>query len=105
MHATERDRADVAAAALSARAWPASTSVRVVAIVDNYAHLSVNVGPTLMSWLERFQPAVYDRIRAAHAQAGAGIALPASDPHAGAAAVAGFLGDSAACRAARAATA
>jgi alpha-amylase/alpha-mannosidase (GH57 family) len=47
---------------------------QVLDIVNNYALMSFNIGPTLMSWLERFQPAVYDRIRAAHAQAGAGIA-------------------------------
>ena len=31
---------------------------RVVAIVDNYEHLSFNVGPTLLSWLERHAPDV-----------------------------------------------
>ena len=35
---------------------------RVEGIVNNYAHLSFDVGPTLMSWLERHQPAVYQRI-------------------------------------------
>jgi alpha-amylase/alpha-mannosidase (GH57 family) len=35
---------------------------RVVAIVDNYAHLSFNVGPTLMSWLEEHAPDVLARM-------------------------------------------
>jgi alpha-amylase/alpha-mannosidase (GH57 family) len=38
---------------------------RVLSIVNNYEELSFNVGPTLMSWLERHQPDVYDRIREA----------------------------------------
>jgi alpha-amylase/alpha-mannosidase (GH57 family) len=36
---------------------------RVVAIVDNYAHLSFNVGPTLMSWLEDHAPEVLARMQ------------------------------------------
>ncbi len=44
---------------------------RLLSIVNNYEHLSFNVGPTLMSWLERHQPAVYARILEA-AQAGGG---------------------------------
>ncbi|MCU1378134.1 MAG: hypothetical protein JWN29_1117 [Acidimicrobiales bacterium] len=35
---------------------------RVVAIVDNYAHLSFNVGPTLLSWLEAHDPDVLARM-------------------------------------------
>ncbi|HUS61319.1 MAG TPA: hypothetical protein VMY34_03920, partial [Acidimicrobiales bacterium] len=35
---------------------------RVVAIVDNYAHLSFNVGPTLLSWLEAHEPDVLARM-------------------------------------------
>jgi alpha-amylase/alpha-mannosidase (GH57 family) len=35
---------------------------RVADIVDNYAHLSYNVGPTLLSWLEVHAPEVYTRI-------------------------------------------
>ena len=35
---------------------------RVVAIVDNYAHLSFNVGPTLMSWLAEHAPDVLARM-------------------------------------------
>ena len=44
---------------------------RVLAIVNNYEELSFNVGPTLMSWLERHQPDVYGRIRDAQAGGGA----------------------------------
>jgi len=35
---------------------------RVVAIVDNYAHLSFNVGPTLLSWLDQHEPEVLARM-------------------------------------------
>jgi alpha-amylase/alpha-mannosidase (GH57 family) len=35
---------------------------RVVAIVNNYAHLSFNVGPTLLSWLEAHEPEVLARM-------------------------------------------
>ncbi len=35
---------------------------RIVAIVDNYEHLSFNVGPTLMSWLDEHAPETYARI-------------------------------------------
>ena len=38
---------------------------RVLAIVNNYEELSFNIGPTLMSWLERHQPDVYGRIQEA----------------------------------------
>ena len=44
---------------------------RVLAIVNNYEELSFNVGPTLMSWLERHQPDVYGRIQEAEAGGGA----------------------------------
>jgi alpha-amylase/alpha-mannosidase (GH57 family) len=47
---------------------------RMLALVNNYEHLSFNVGPTLMSWLERHQPEVYARIRAAQAAGGGAIA-------------------------------
>lgn len=47
---------------------------RVLAVVNNYERLSFNVGPTLMPWLERHQPAVYNRIRAAQATGGGAIA-------------------------------
>jgi hypothetical protein len=35
---------------------------RVERIVNNYARLSFNFGPTLLNWLERFRPATYARI-------------------------------------------
>jgi alpha-amylase/alpha-mannosidase (GH57 family) len=44
---------------------------RVLAIVNNYEELSFNIGPTLMSWLERHQPDVYGRIREAETGGGA----------------------------------
>lgn len=47
---------------------------RVVSIVNNYAHLSFDVGPTLMSWLERHQPEVYQRILAGDAAGGGAMA-------------------------------
>ncbi|MGH9000300.1 MAG: DUF3536 domain-containing protein, partial [Acidimicrobiia bacterium] len=44
---------------------------RVLDIVNNYQRLSFNAGPTLMSWLERHRPVVYERIREAAAGGGA----------------------------------
>jgi hypothetical protein len=35
---------------------------RIVAIVNNYEHLSFNVGPTLLTWLETQAPETYQRI-------------------------------------------
>ena len=35
---------------------------RIINIVNNYASISFNVGPTLFSWLERREPAVYEAI-------------------------------------------
>lgn len=35
---------------------------QVIDIVNNYAYLSFNIGPTLMSWLERHDPETYQRI-------------------------------------------
>jgi alpha-amylase/alpha-mannosidase (GH57 family) len=35
---------------------------RIVDIVDNFEKISFNVGPTLMAWLARHAPAVYERI-------------------------------------------
>lgn len=35
---------------------------RLLRIVDNYAHLSFDFGPTLLSWMERAHPATYARI-------------------------------------------
>jgi alpha-amylase/alpha-mannosidase (GH57 family) len=52
---------------------------RVVDILNNYAHLSFNFGPTLLSWLRAKAPDVYDRIRqgdaASRARLGHGNAL------------------------------
>ena len=45
---------------------------RVLAIVNNYEELSFNIGPTLMSWLERHQPDVYGRIQVAEAPRSSG---------------------------------
>jgi hypothetical protein len=47
---------------------------RIVAIVDNYEHLSFNVGPTLLSWLEDHAPETYQRILAADQRSGRAIA-------------------------------
>jgi hypothetical protein len=47
---------------------------RIVAIVDNYEHLSFNVGPTLLSWLEQHAPETYDRILQADQRTGRAIA-------------------------------
>ncbi len=38
-------------------------SGRIVRIVNNYARISFNVGPTLLTWLERHAPDVYAAIR------------------------------------------
>lgn len=34
----------------------------VVGIINNYEYLSFNIGPTLMSWLERYDQSVYQKI-------------------------------------------
>ena len=47
---------------------------RVLSLVNNYEHLSFNVGPTLMSWLERHQPEVYARILEAQAKGDGALA-------------------------------
>jgi alpha-amylase/alpha-mannosidase (GH57 family) len=41
---------------------------RIEAIVNNYARISFNFGPTLLSWLERHRPAVYAAILEADRQ-------------------------------------
>jgi hypothetical protein len=46
----------------------------VVETVNNYERLSFNVGPTLLSWLERHAPEVYARILEADRVAGRAIA-------------------------------
>jgi alpha-amylase/alpha-mannosidase (GH57 family) len=35
---------------------------RIVDIVNNYRHMSFNFGPTLLAWLERARPDVYERV-------------------------------------------
>src|SRR5262252_3406524 len=47
---------------------------RIVAIVDNYALLSFNVGPTLLSWLADHAPDTYARILEADRGEGRAIA-------------------------------
>lgn len=46
----------------------------VVGIVNNYAYLSFNVGPTLLSWLEQHEPSVYARILEGDREGGGAIA-------------------------------
>ncbi len=41
---------------------------RIVSIVNNYAKISFNFGPTLLSWIESSDPALYRVIREADAQ-------------------------------------
>jgi alpha-amylase/alpha-mannosidase (GH57 family) len=36
---------------------------QILEIVNNFAYLSFNIGPTLMGWLERYDPEVYRRIQ------------------------------------------
>jgi alpha-amylase/alpha-mannosidase (GH57 family) len=47
---------------------------RVTDIVDNYEHLSFDVGPTLLSWLESHRDEVYERILEADRAGGGAIA-------------------------------
>ncbi|HUP86278.1 MAG TPA: DUF3536 domain-containing protein [Acidimicrobiales bacterium] len=47
---------------------------RVVAIVNNYEHLSFDFGPTLTSWLEEHEPDAYQRVLAADRDFGGGVA-------------------------------
>ena len=35
---------------------------RILDVVNNYAHMSFNFGPTLLSWMEHFAPLTYERI-------------------------------------------
>ncbi|MFW5878289.1 MAG: glycoside hydrolase, partial [Myxococcota bacterium] len=41
---------------------------RIVKIANNYARISFNFGPTLLSWMEKAYPRVYARILAADKQ-------------------------------------
>jgi len=47
---------------------------RVAGVVDNYEHLSFNVGPTLLSWLAAHHPEVLDRMISGDAERGGAIA-------------------------------
>ncbi len=46
----------------------------IVAIVDNYRHLSFNVGPTLHRWIERHDPVLDRHLKGADRQGGGAIA-------------------------------
>jgi len=35
---------------------------RILHLVNNFAHINFNIGPTLFSWLEKYQPDTYKRI-------------------------------------------
>lgn len=35
---------------------------KILDIVNNYANMSFNMGPTLLSWMEKFEPYTYERI-------------------------------------------
>lgn len=35
---------------------------KILDIVNNYAHMSFNFGPTLLSWMEEYAPLTYERI-------------------------------------------
>jgi alpha-amylase/alpha-mannosidase (GH57 family) len=35
---------------------------QIIGLVNNFEYLSFNIGPTLLSWLERYDPEVYQRI-------------------------------------------
>src|SRR5437868_6366678 len=53
---------------------------RVTDIVDNYRHLSFNVGPTRMSWLATHTADVYERIIEADRECGGAMAQAYSHP-------------------------
>src|SRR5512138_3553753 len=40
----------------------------ITEIVNNYLHLSFNLGPTLLAWLERYRPEVYAHVLEADAR-------------------------------------
>jgi len=59
-------------ARITAECYEPNTNARVlnadkdlVALVNNYSNISFNFGPTLLSWLEEFEPEVYKSILAA----------------------------------------
>ncbi len=35
---------------------------KILDVVNNYAHMSYNFGPTLLSWMEQFEPLTYERV-------------------------------------------
>jgi alpha-amylase/alpha-mannosidase (GH57 family) len=43
---------------------------QVIDIVNNFAYISFNIGPTLMSWMERYDPETYQRILQADRDSG-----------------------------------
>ena len=53
---------------------------RVRDIVNNYTHLSFNVGPTLLSWLETHRTDVYERILEADREGGGAMAQAYNHP-------------------------
>ncbi len=58
---------------IHAECYQPNSAVRIVAggeerIVNNYAHISFDFGPTLLSWLERYHAETYVRIVAADAE-------------------------------------
>jgi len=60
---------------------------RVLRVVNNYAHASFNFGPTLLTWIERHDPATYARIleadrESARARVGHGNAIAQGYNHA-----------------------
>ena len=59
-------------ARISAECYAPNTAARILdergrirAILNNYAHMSFNIGPTLMRWLKQSDPTTYDAIIAA----------------------------------------
>jgi alpha-amylase/alpha-mannosidase (GH57 family) len=56
----ERIAAECYAANAAARRVGADD--RILGVVNNYEKISFNVGPTLMAWLETYQPDVYEKI-------------------------------------------
>src|ERR1700693_3830282 len=59
---------------INAECYESNSGVRIVdennseRLVNNYAQISFDFGPTLLSWLERQHPETYERIIAADAE-------------------------------------
>ena len=74
------ERIDRECYAPNARARVLGDGGKIAAVVNNYAHMSFNIGPTLMAWLETADPATFalaveaDRLGAA-AHGGHGPAM------------------------------